>query len=252
LPQPMKEQAMRTTAPGLVVEKILAQLRGRELKPGDRLASQRQLASALGVSRPTIREAINALSGMGYLYAVQGKGTFIRDGLSMPDSGPASWNSILEAGSIFDLMEARELLECKSAELAAKRAKKENLRQIKEIVKRIGESGNDINRFFEADLDFHLALAEASGNKVICEIIKILIKNVLKYHTYFRATSSAAVRKLAFRTSSQILTYLRNRDGEKAAEGMRSHLNMVSRELKEIILELAPALVGVDKRLYGP
>jgi GntR family transcriptional repressor for pyruvate dehydrogenase complex len=76
----------------------------------------------LGVGRSSVREAINALVVMGYLEPLQGKGTFIKAVLPVADTGIEKLNAAFSAGSIFDLMEARVLLECRSAALAAERA----------------------------------------------------------------------------------------------------------------------------------
>jgi len=85
---------VKTTTVESVVAIILNQLKTGTLQAGGRLPSQRMLAATLGVSRSTLREALNTLSGMGYLTSVQGKGTFIRDhvqsGASLNPSGDLS------------------------------------------------------------------------------------------------------------------------------------------------------------------
>jgi len=143
-------------------------------------------------------------------------------------------------------MEARELLESKSAELAATRASKEDLRQVHAAVQRIGRSGDDVSRFFDADLEFHLALAKASGNQTIFEMIKVLIEKVLSYHKHFRATSSPEVRAATYKTACRLLTCLKRGQGSEAAAEMRNHLNLVSTQLREITLDIAPVLTGLD------
>jgi len=238
---------MKTTTVESVVEIILTQLKAGKIQPGGRLPSQRRLAVTLGVSRSTIREAVNTLSGMGYLTSVQGKGTFIREPLPADGSLNPRWGSSFTAGTILELMEARELLESKSAELAATRASKEDLQQILEAVQRIGRSGDDVSRFFDADLEFHLAVAKASGNQTIFEMIKALIEKVLSYHKHFRATSSPEVRASTYKTACILLTCLKRGQGAEAAMEMRNHLNLVSSQLREITLDIASVLSGLDK-----
>lgn len=238
---------MKTTTVESVVGIILTQLKAGKIKPGGRLPSQRRLAVTLGVSRSTIREAVNTLSGMGYLTSVQGKGTFICEPLPADGSLNPRWGSSFTAGTILELMEARELLESKSAELAATRASKEDLQQILEAVQRIGRSGDDVSRFFDADLEFHLAVAKASGNQTIFEMIKALIEKVLSYHKHFRATSSPEVRASTYKTACILLTCLKRGQGAEAAMEMRNHLNLVSSQLREITLDIATVLSGLDK-----
>jgi GntR family transcriptional repressor for pyruvate dehydrogenase complex len=240
---------MKPTTVESVIEIILSQLKDGKIKAGEKLPSQRSMASSLGVSRSTIREAVNALSGMGWLTSVQGRGTFIRQPVSSRVSLNPRWGSSFTGGTILDLMEARELLESKSAELAATRASKQDLKEIHQAVRRIGRSGDDVSLFFDADLEFHLALAKASGNQTIFEMIKALIEKVLSYHKHFRATSTPEVRESTYRTAGRLMACLKRGQGAEAAAEMRNHLNLVSAQLKEITRTIAPVLTGLDKDL---
>lgn len=239
---------MKTSTVEAVVEIILNQLKLGTLKPGGRLPSQRRLALSLGVSRSTIREALNTLAGMGYLFCAQGKGTFIHDAESPGFATKAHPLSSFPSGSILELMEARELLESKSAELAATRGRREDFRRIREAVREIGRSGDDVSHFFNADLEFHLAVAKASGNQTIFEMVDVLIQKVLSYHKHFRATSSPEVRASTHQTACRLMSHLKRGDGAKAAEEMRRHLNLVSAQLREIMLDIAPVLSGLGER----
>lgn len=238
---------MKTTTVETVVEIILNQLKAGKIQAGGRLPPQRRLALSLGVSRSTIREAVNTLSGMGCLTSVQGKGTFIRQPVPSGVSQNPPWGSSFTGGTILELMEARELLESKSAELAATRASKEDIKQIHKAVQRIGRSGDDVSYFFDADLEFHLALAKACGNQTMFEMIKVLIEKVLCYHKHFRATSTPEVRASTHQTACRLLACLKRGQGPEAAAEMRNHLNLVSAQLREITLSIAPVLTGLDK-----
>jgi GntR family transcriptional repressor for pyruvate dehydrogenase complex len=178
---------------------------------------------------------------------MQGRGTFIRQPGPSGISMIPRWGSTFTGGTILELMEARELLESKSAELAAARASKEDLREIRAAVQRIGRSGDDVSRFFDADLEFHLALAKASGNQTIFEMVRVLIEKVLSYHKHFRATSSSEVRASTYKTACRLLACLKRGQGPEAATEMRNHLNLVSAQLKEITLDIAPVVTGLDK-----
>jgi len=127
----------KTTAAESVVEQIINRLKRGELKPGSQLPPQRELASSLGFGRSTIREALNALSGMGYIEATQGKGTFIKKDFSSTRPVNSTDKSFLEVGNIFDLMEAREILECNAAKLAAQRADESGILQVQKAVERL-------------------------------------------------------------------------------------------------------------------
>ena len=153
------ETIQKSSAPEMVAEQVVRKITAGELPPGSRLPSQRDLAQMLGVGRSSVREAINALVVMGYLEPQQGRGTFIKSPLPTDDSGMEKLKSAFSAGSIFDLMEARELLECKSASLAAERADTEQADKLRTTVKAVATSANAYASFLEADIRFHEAVA---------------------------------------------------------------------------------------------
>jgi GntR family transcriptional repressor for pyruvate dehydrogenase complex len=118
------------TAPEIVVEQILTKLQSGEIATGARLPSQRALAQSFGVGRSSMREALNALAVMGYIDVQQGRGTFIAQ--QLPDATPpvSKLQAALKAGSLLDVIELRETLECKAAELAAERSDSRHLRRL--------------------------------------------------------------------------------------------------------------------------
>jgi GntR family transcriptional repressor for pyruvate dehydrogenase complex len=233
------EAIRKSTAPEMVVQQILDKLEKGELEPGGQLPSQRELAQLFGVGRSSVREATNALVVMGYLEVTQGRGTFIRK--DPPGTGPstARLQTALAAGNIFDLMEARELLECKSCHLAAERAEEGRIRPMEQALQKAREAAmDDYQSFLDADLDFHYALAEATENDVICEMMKLLIEKVLDHHARFRTTYlSANFRAFSIETAARVIASVRAGDGDQAAEWMHQHLNAINEELKDIIPE---------------
>ncbi|HSO19942.1 MAG TPA: FadR/GntR family transcriptional regulator [Desulfosarcina sp.] len=243
----MDENPKKDKAPALIVREVLARIKTGELKPGDRLPPQREMADHYGFGRSSVREAINALIGMGYIEAIQGSGTFISRRIPQQEPSALVLDSFLEAASIFDLMEGRELLECRAAELAAERVEESQLLAIGQAVQKIKANIGDISGFFQADLEFHLALAEASGNRVIAELIRLLIQRVHKHHIQFRATSSPEVREHTYQTAQEVLNHIAGGDGSRAARCMRNHLRRVNSKLREVISEIAPMISGIPK-----
>ena len=230
------ETIQRSSAPEMVVDQILDSLKRGELKPGDKLPSERNLASMFGVGRSSVREATKALIVMGCLEAHQGKGTFVSEDFLDRGQSASEFLEALEAVTIFNLMEAREILECKAIELATKRADKKYIERLKLTAEALESCGDDNKSFYEADLDFHFALAEGTNNLVITELMKLLVRKVLKYHSKFMATTSET-REKTIATANQILIHIIDENGEKAAECMRDHLNVVNAALKDVICE---------------
>lgn len=230
------ETIRKNSAPEMVAEQILRQIRAGELPPGAQLPPQRDLAALLGVGRSSVREAINALAVMGYLEPVQGRGTFIRADLPGDVPTTAALRSALEAGSILDLMEAREVLECKSAALAAERAGAGQIRELEKMIRAMENSASGYEPFLEADMAFHTFLAEMTDNGVIREMTRLVLEKVRAHHARFRtAHLSADYRTNSICTAAAVVESIGQRDAAAAMGRMREHLDAIRGELKHVV-----------------
>lgn len=230
------ETIRKSSAPEMVAEQIIDKITAGELGPGTRLPSQRDLAQMLGVGRSSVREAINALVVMGYLKPLQGKGTFIKEVLPACDPDIEKLKSAFSAGSIFDLMEARELLECRSAALAAERVDADQLRNLKTAMTKVAGTEKDYSIFLDADIRFHAAVAEAAGNIVLCELTKLVLEKVVAHHHSLKtALLPPAYREVSIRTASRVVEAIEAGDTDGASRWMAQHLDAIRDELKNII-----------------
>lgn len=230
------ETIHKQSAPEMVAGQIIDRIRAGELPPGSRLPAQRDLARMLGVGRSSVREAINALVVMGYLEAVQGSGTFVRERLPDLSVSAAGLSAALGSGSILDLMEARAFLECKSAELAAERANADDLRRLKRVVAAIEATDGDYDIFLEADIRFHTGVAEATGNGVIQEMTKLVLDHVVHHHRQLKtARLSDGYRRFSIRSAREVVRHIQRRDGRKASAWMHRHLDAIREELGGLI-----------------
>jgi len=226
----------RNTTAELVIEKILNIITAGELKIGDRLPTAQQLTEIFGVGRSSIREAVRALAVLGYLEILPGKGTFIKKDSSSDELSVKGLMDVLESGAIFDIMEARDCLEQKCAELAAVRADPQQIKKMENAVKKMQKNRSSFDSKRKADLEFHLALAEATNNEVIYEIMKLLIAKVELYANTFWATLPKA-RGKSISTVNQVFSHVIKGEGKKAAESMREHLDLVKDKLKDVMSE---------------
>jgi DNA-binding FadR family transcriptional regulator len=120
-----------------------------------------------GVSVTSVREAISALTSAGVLEAQQGRGTFV-SAAPRPDVGSATWlGQPMDQSEHTELVEAREVLECALARLAAQRATPEQIESLQAAVDDMARSTRDAERYLEADLAFHMTLAAAAHNRVL-------------------------------------------------------------------------------------
>ncbi len=224
----------RRSTSELVMKEILESIQLGELKPGDQLPTERKLAKMFGVGRSSLREAVSALALAGYIEVVQGRGSFVSKDLTGMDLASFELKDIQAAASIADLIEIREILECHTARLAARRARSDQIEQMKKTVVAMKESTDNIEFFSECDFNLHVILAEASGNQVILQMMKMIVKKVhdaygkLKHETLFD-TDQAIV------TADKLIDAIAKQDEASAADSMEKHLNLVTTQLKRVI-----------------
>lgn len=230
------EAIRKTTAPEMVARQILDRITGGQLKPGQRLPSQRELAQALSVGRSSVREAINALAVMGYLRVKHGQGTFVARNLPDSDDPVQKLGSALKAGSLMDLREVRLLLECKSAALAAERADRDQIDRLLATVEQMKKATGDYQGFLEADLAFHAALAEASGNSIICEMMKLVTREVSRQHSRLRTGRlSPDYRQRSIATAADVIQAIAAGDPGEARLQIEKHLGLIDDQLRKIV-----------------
>lgn len=156
------------------VEALLDRILSRRLEPGTSLPSVAVLAESMGVSRPVVREALNALKALGIVEIANGKKAVIRDldgevlriffrrALQVVDD------------SVREVMEVRTGIEIRAAALAARNRSDRHLAVLDDLVARMAEAIDDAARFARHDSAFHLAVAEASGNRLIFHVVESL------------------------------------------------------------------------------
>ncbi len=147
-----------------VYEQIRDLIFRSHLKPGERLMPERDLAQAMGVSRPTVREAINKLVTMGFLEHRQGQGTFVRSLDSQRENNPLSAIMQGPEASLEDLLEVRMGLEGQAAILAAQRATPEDLRILANALSAMLSQHQQGELGIEEDVSFHMGIAYATKN----------------------------------------------------------------------------------------
>src|ERR1700691_6691981 len=159
-----------------IVQQIEESILKGALKAGDQLPAERELAQRFGVSRTAVREAVKALREKGLVEAYSGRGTFITDGTSQAIR--QSLGLMVKIGQptgSIHLAEVRSILEPEIAALAATRIQEQHLPLMREAVVLMDPAQDDPEAFIEADLDFHLALAEAADNPLILSLLDSIV-----------------------------------------------------------------------------
>src|SRR5215469_4990015 len=159
-----------------IVMQIEESISEGRLKSGDQLPGERELAQQFGVSRTAVREAMKTLCEKGLVEAYSGRGTFVTSGKSQSAKHSLHW--LANRGDPQNaryVTELREILEPEFTALAAARIEEQQLAMMREAIDVMDRSMQDPDAYIEADLDFHLALAEAAGNPLILALIDSIV-----------------------------------------------------------------------------
>jgi DNA-binding FadR family transcriptional regulator len=155
------------------IEGMRALLESGEWAVGTRIPPEPQLASALGVSRNTVREAVRALAHLGVLQVRRGDGTYVAAATEMQ----ALMRRQVDRVQIEHLLEVRHAIEVRAASLAAERRTDADLAVLDEVMdrRRIALATGDGERFVAADVDFHVAVVAAAHNPLLVELYDGLV-----------------------------------------------------------------------------
>jgi len=208
----------------IIIHQIKSQIKKGILKPGEKLPSERELADQLGVSRASVREAIQALAFSGYLEVIQGKGTYILEMATQYDK-IVNFFSEFSNYSLDYLMEARIMLEGEFARLAALNASQEEIDVIERVFNEIASS-KDLNTFFVKDLEFHLTIAKATHNPIMNGLMKI-IGEMLYKETRKIIEISKDTRENTIETTRELVQAIKKRNAEQARELMSKHIRNI-------------------------
>lgn len=216
-----------------IVQQVEESIHKGALKPGNQLPPERELAQQFGVSRTAVREAVKALREKGLVEAYPGRGTFVTDGTShaIRQSLDRMIRIGQPEGSTY-LAEVREILEPEIAALAATRADAEDLTSMHEAVSIMDKAKRDSDAFIEADLDFHLALAEAAANPLILSLIDSIVGLLREQRLRIFQVEGGPERGQYHH--KRIMEAIEKHDPLGAREAMKAHLRQVREDCREL------------------
>jgi GntR family transcriptional repressor for pyruvate dehydrogenase complex len=216
-----------------VYQEVARQLERRikeELKPGDLLPPERELAQMLGVSRSSVRDAIRTLELMGLLEPRQGIGTVVCSPASAP-ANPLAAALVEKRKMIADLLDVRRMIEPPLARRAALHVSRDEITDMEDILQRqeakvlVGDLG------IEEDSEFHYAIALASDNGAVLKVVDVLM-NLLR-ETRERSLQVEGRQEKSLAGHRRILSALQQGDAAAAEAAMRRHLQ----EVENIVLK---------------
>ena len=210
------------TVGGKVVEYVLKLIEGGKLKAGDRLPPERDLADQVGVSRASLRSGLRSLQAMGVMQARQGSGTFIVAGPPRLGEGPLRFLAALHGFTHDEMFGARTVLEVGACRLAAANAQPEQMAAMAGEVAGMFASIDDPQEYLLHDVQFHRAVAAASGNPVLATLIDTLSQ--LVWETRRETVVLSTDRKESAERHRRIYGAIRARDVDRAEREMAEHL----------------------------
>jgi GntR family transcriptional repressor for pyruvate dehydrogenase complex len=218
----------------LIVQQVEDSITKGQLKPGDQLPAERDLAQRFGVSRTAVREAVKTLREKGLVEAYSGRGTFVTNGTSQAirQSLDLMIRINKQEGSA-NLAELRLVLEPEIAGLAAERIEDQLLSTMREAVAVMDRNLHDPDSYVEADLDFHLALAEAAGNPLILSLLDSIVGLLREQRSRIFNVDGGPERGQFHH--KRILVAIEQRNSEAAREAMRAHLKQVLADSSSLV-----------------
>jgi GntR family transcriptional regulator, transcriptional repressor for pyruvate dehydrogenase complex len=215
----------RQSAAATVVESIKLMLSRGELKPGERLPSQRDLSARLGISVPTVREAINSLSDMGLLEARHGSGTYVTALDPEQLMQPVRFALSLSGQGLAELFDARLLLEPAAARLAAIRRTEDELAGMRTCVESTTKKSVTQRQLLEADVELHDRIFRASHNHLLVALMGSIA--ALGLESRQRTVTLPSVRPQSQRDHERIVDAIAASDAGAAEAAMRDHISNV-------------------------
>jgi len=220
--QPIKPKKVSSQ----IADQIRSSILSGEFSPGDKLPPERELAEMFGVSRPSVREALNILAAAGLVMSYQGGGTVILSLVETAGGNPLSEVIRFEQERALDVIEVRKGMESWTAYYAAQRALPDDLRRLEEIVDGMRRNLDGLKQSEDLDANFHIVIARATHNFVWLHLMQSLFDAMKEFQqSVWRAVYlTSDDHHLLFSHHSRILDFIKKKDAAGARDAMIEHL----------------------------
>lgn len=214
-----------------VYERLLEQVKSRKWAEGEKLPSENDLRQEFGVSRISIREAIQKLTAIGIVETRQGEGSFIKRVTADTYKEFLFPMFMISKNTLQEILEYRLVMEVGATEIAAKRITTEELAELEAIVERMEENDTDVHQFAHDDLQFHIAIAKATKNHMLINVSNfmqdLLSVSMESIVTHLGKHDGRYYHRL-------ILEELKQGRVEEAVKGMREHVARTVDRISEL------------------
>ena len=212
-----------------VITQLRSFVKSGGYRAGDRLPSERELATKLGVGRPALREAIKALGVLDVLESRRGAGTFLKSTQALDGAWPERVELRPATYSLLELLEVRKMFEPRAAWFAAARGTQKELREIQDARKALEEHDDDWRQVVTYDFELHSAIVRAARNRILEQINDMLAPIMIKS----RQTTSRSMsnRNKMHSDHERIIDAIFRGHSDEAENAMMEHLQTVGLDL---------------------
>ncbi len=224
----------------IIIQQIKELMSSGVLRPGDRLPAERALAERFRVGRGHIREAIRKLEFYGILKTIPQSGTIVTNLGAKALEGLISNVINLEKEDFQSLMETRALLEIQAARLAATRATNAEIAELERTHEEFHSQIRSGSMGLQADLMFHLKVAECARNSVLCSLIRLLTPDIITL-SKSHETREEGRFLVALQEHEAVLDGIRSRDPDGAAAAMEEHIRKARLQVESYLPRESPA-----------
>jgi GntR family transcriptional repressor for pyruvate dehydrogenase complex len=224
----------RTTLTEDVMEHLISSIRDGELKPGEKLPSERELSQQLVVSRSCVREALQALAMMRLIDIKPGRGAYVRSLLPEEVLDANVLSRLIQGDSLRALVETRMILEVEIARLAAERRTEDQLRAIGRIIEAMDSEHLSVDEVLAYDLEFHVRLSHATNNPVLITLHQSILPLLAGSRQKVNLIPGARDKAWVFHRA--IYEAVKKRDGAAARLAMTEHLDDVKSDVNAYLL----------------
>lgn len=209
-----------------IAEQIRSSILAGEFTPGDKLPPERELAEMFGVSRPSVREALNLLAASGLVESYQGGGTVVKSLVELTAGNPLSEMIKGERARALDVIEVRKSMEAWTAFYAAQRALPEDLRKLEQIIVEMERNLGGMKPSQDLDANFHFIIAQATHNVVWLHLMQSIFDAMKEFQrgVWRVVYQTEEDHRVLFRHHRDVFEAIRDRDAERARDAMLTHL----------------------------
>jgi DNA-binding FadR family transcriptional regulator len=221
--------------PKKIATRLLFLIKEKHLKPGDKLPPERELAAMMQVSRPSLREALQALAIMNIIEMRQGDGTYVTSLEPELLVEPLDFVFSLNDATLFELFEARKIVEVGIVALAAQRITAAEIQELETCLEKSVKASDNAQAFLEADLELHKRIITAAQNSLLGRFMDSISQLGLVSRS--RTTEIPGLIKQSAADHQAIVAALKAHNPEAARQAMLQHLENVEQKLKALAPE---------------